>query len=100
MSDTQPSPAAMEAANKIITDIENAGRPIADRIARAIDAFKRDAVRAAVEKCCGVMCPDCLKGKAAIWHSQVLLHHDVIGSRECFASNIRLAFADVLEGRE
>lgn len=107
MTDTQPSPAAMEAANaliRILPPLQQVMCPFNfDRtVALALDAFARDAVREAVKRCCKCICQGCAEEmpllEPALHGRQCNEQGDIEGG-PCAAIDIRRAFADVLEGR-
>ena len=62
---------------------------------------ERDAVRAAVEKCCELVCAGCERMPRCCVKllSKQWVHEDERYTWGCSADSIRAAFADVLEGR-
>lgn len=106
MSDPQPSQAATEAAREALRGVQIIDMVTThdlEQVARRLDAFARDAVRAAVERCCECICQGCAEEmpllEPAVHGRQYNEHGDIEGG-PCAADSIRRAFADVLEGRE
>lgn len=105
MTDTQPSPAAMQAAEACFNNlhIDSLGPGNIEEIALALDAFARDAVRDAVERCCKCICQGCAEEMPLLepaMHGRQCNEQGDIEGGPCAAIDIRRAFADVLEDRE